>query len=107
MSIEYRVAIRREDTRPKYRKFVQWAAVQRLLVLLGDQPWKAWAPEAEADEIECCDGYMCACRGMTYAEGAAAVRKGMPRLESVTIQQREVGPWADCAQSRAKAGEDV
>lgn len=95
MSIEYRVVIRREGQRPKYRKFVKWSAVERLLVLLGDQPWKAWAPDVDGNEVECCDGYMCGCGGMTYAEGALKVREQMPKLESITIQQRQVGIWEE------------
>lgn len=93
MSIEYRVVIKRVGCRPKYRKFVRRHAVDRLLVLLGPEPWKAWEPDAEGDDLECCGGYQCGCNGMTYAEHSAEVRKDMAPIESITIEQREVGSW--------------
>lgn len=91
MKYEYRVIWQREGFRKKRRKFAAEKNAERFMKLLGPEPWTAF--DQDPDDMECCDGYMCGCTGMTIREWSDHQRKEMPKLEFARIERRQVDEW--------------
>ena len=93
-SAQYRVVWKREGwVKPKKKNYWTKKGAEKLLALLGDEPWKAFGKEPH--ELYCCNGYMCGCGGHTWREMLMEGRKDFPRLEYARLEQRTVvmGDW--------------
>jgi hypothetical protein len=92
---EYRVVWKREGLDSKRRRFRSRASAERLILKLGPEPWKAWGIEEGAP----CPLHRYAddCPG-TIGECCAAYANGLPPVEYVRLQVREVTPWSSVAE---------
>lgn len=96
---EYRVTWKREGWPSKRKKFARKAMAERLLLLLGPEPWKAWGKNP--DDLVCCTGFFggdsCGCGGLTFREQSAEMRLNFPALEWVRLDSRrvEVSEWQE------------
>ena len=88
---EYRVVWQREGLKPKRKRYATLAAAQRFMGLLGPEPWVVLGKDPDA--LWCCSGWECACRGVTNRQNSEDQRANMPKLLSVRLDEREVGPW--------------
>ena len=93
-SDQYRVVWKREGwVKPKKKNYWTKKGAEKLLALLGDEPWKAFGKEPH--ERYCCNGHECGCMGATWEEMLMEGRKDFPRLEYARLEQRTVvmGDW--------------
>lgn len=71
------------------------AGMERLLVLLGPEPWRAYTTK-DPDELECCaNNGECGCSGLTVREAAMKARENLQPINSITVSKRTVtsGQW--------------
>lgn len=93
-SAQFRVVWKREGwVKPKKKNYWTKKGAEKLLTLLGDEPWKAFGKEP--NERYCCNGHECGCMGATWEEMLMEGRKDFPRLEYARLEQRTVvmGDW--------------
>jgi hypothetical protein len=90
---EYRIVYKRHELKPKRKLYKSLRGVRRFLLLLGDEPWKAFG--RDPDEFYCCDGHYCRCGGKTVREDVMDRYKEIPLLEWVKIEEREVGEFKE------------
>ena len=114
-SVEYRVVWKRVGLPRKTKRYAQRWRAERLVLLLGPEPWKAIGKDPDAKF--CCSGYECDCRGRTVRDemlgrrtvvvpdDAAKEWKDAPyaAVEYVRIEEREVGLWKPAAPKPAEA----
>jgi hypothetical protein len=95
MSFEYRITWKRVDCPIKRRRYKVEAAARRFMVLLGPEPWLAYARGRDPDGPACCSGCECGCGGITIRQRALDAREGQPPLEWMRLDRREVTatPW--------------
>ena len=93
MKYEYRVVWKRsfEGAKEKRKIFQSLHGAERLMTILGPEPWKAWGKDP--DSLICCSGSMCTCGGRTYREDSESTRADMPEIEYLRIEKREIGEW--------------
>jgi hypothetical protein len=89
---EYRVVWKRVGLKPKRKRYARRASAERFMRLFGPEPWTVYG--GDADSVWCCNGYECACRGVTHREKAEADRAVMPALEYIRLEQRPIGDWS-------------
>jgi len=89
MAIEYRVVWKRNDLKQKTKKYTTLRGAKRFMILLGDEPWKAF--DHDPEDYICCSGSDCGCGGQTVRNHF--LRKDQPKIEFVRLEQREVGEW--------------
>jgi len=86
---EYRITVKRAGRQPRVVLRYGEATARKYLTLLGPEPWKAYAPPgADADTLQCCDGYECGCGGLTWGEASDEKRKHYTPIQSVTVEAR-------------------
>jgi len=96
MKYQYRVVSQREHTKKKYTLYAtEKAAKRRHELLTTDEPWEVIRPDESPDDLQCCDGYQCACGGLTNKEFFAKESDQYPKLITAYIERREVGEWHD------------
>lgn len=93
MSKQYRVASKRVDCKPKYKRYDRLADALRRMELYGPEPWKAY--NADPTDLACCSGDMCGCNGRTHRQVSEERRASLPVLEWVRLESREVGAWQE------------
>lgn len=94
---EYRIRVYREGLdHPKTFLRKTRHGKDRLLVLLGPEPWKAYTDRGP-DEYLCCSGYECGCGGQTVREESDARREGVPPVVRIEVSERSVtrAPWGE------------
>jgi hypothetical protein len=93
MSVEYRVVWKRKECRRKVKRFSSLKAAQRKMLVLGPEPWLGASGyrQRDPDSLNCCDGHQCGCNGLTVRQWWEQL--GLPELEYIHIEQREVGTW--------------
>lgn len=91
MKKEYRVVWKREGLKKKIKRYSNYKSAFKWTLLLGPTPWLYFGKE----ELKkwCCSGNECACGGFTCKEYAESVANGMPKIEYIRIEEREVGEW--------------
>jgi hypothetical protein len=91
---EYRVKWRRAgDLSPRVKRYGTLRGAERLMKLLGPEPWTAFRSKGGPEDLWCCLGHECACSGETNAEHNDAMRADMPALEYARIERRTIGEW--------------
>lgn len=91
--VEYRVVWQREGLSKRTKRYATRLAAERFSLIVQGRLIEAY-PAINPDEIFCCGGHMCACRGMTYREHWESESKPYPPLiYGPIIEQREVGEW--------------
>lgn len=102
MKKEYRVVWKRKpfisdehviDPRPKVRRYATRKGAETFMLLLGPEPWKGYAPGVDPDSYVCCSGQECCCGGQTYREKAEGMRKTLPPIAYIRLEERVVGDW--------------
>lgn len=102
MKKEYRVVWKRKpfmadeydiDPRPKVRRYATKKGADKFMQLLGPEPWRGYAPDVDPDSYICCSGKECGCGGLTYREKAEEMRKTLPPIAYIRLEEREVGEW--------------
>lgn len=66
--------------------------VERRIVLLGPEPWKAYTDE-DPDSLKCCEGGLyqeCGCGGLTWRQDSDEKRKTLPPITSIRVEKRTV-----------------
>lgn len=96
----YRVVWKRKGLDRKTRRYETERGARRFIRLLGAEPWMAfpdqWPPFSNGpDDYFCCAGYQCDCQGISIRDHFIEAREGMPELEYVLIQSREVSKWPE------------
>lgn len=99
---EYRVIWKREGLNPKRKKYLVRAAAERFMLILGPEPWRAFA-DGDPDEYFCCSGRECGCGGTTIREDCERRREGLPAIEYVRLESRTVtcGDWTQTTKAKA------
>lgn len=91
---EYRVKWKRVGLNAKRKRYVSRKRAEYMVELLTcDDPWRLRGEDA--DKQHCCSGYECGCAGMTNREFYAEQLAGMPEIEYVRLEVREVGQWSE------------
>ncbi len=90
---EYRVVWKRVGLRKKARTSAKIETARRTLALLNGGSGRYLALGLDPDELACCSGRECGCRGLTNREVSDAYVADMPPLEYARIEAREVGEW--------------
>jgi hypothetical protein len=85
--MQYRLTWKREGLNPKHKKYHSMKRVERMIHLLGPEPWKALGHDPEA---RCCSGLECGCGGRTYRENMLEARKDLPPIEYIKVERRIV-----------------
>lgn len=108
--LEYRVVWKRVGHRRKTKRFARLATAEKFLVMLGPEPWRAYAFHRDGrpkdpEDVVCCGGWECGCGGQTVREQSDEMRKNMGPLEGIPVLEcREVGPWRAGASLRGLGG---
>ena len=90
--VEYRVVWKRVGQEPKRKRYVNKKRADGFAAILTDkEPWKRY--KRDPDAFYCCSGYECGCGGKTVRQSFEEQFDGMPEIEYVRIESREVGPW--------------
>ena len=108
MTLEYRVVWKREGVRRKVKRFASLKLAQRKMLLLGPEPWLGASEYGKRDpeRLNCCSGHECACGGLTVREWWEQL--GLPKLEYMHIERREVGKWlSGLTESQTSEKEEV
>lgn len=81
----------------KKKRFSKRFYADRLVTLVGPEPWKALGHEPE--DYVCCSGFECSCGGRTVKQDSDEKRKDMPPIEYIRMEVREVSifEWRTCA----------
>lgn len=74
------------------KTFGSMKAVEKRLILLGPEPWRAYTDKGP-DELQCCpDGPYdeCGCGGLTVRQASDERRKDLPPVTSIRVEQRTI-----------------
>jgi hypothetical protein len=94
MNSEYRVIWKREGLPKKYKQCARYSTAKRFIDLLTSiAPWELF--DQNPDDVHCCNGYQCHCKGETIREHYQNKINNMPALESVELKVRDVSPWRE------------
>jgi len=84
------------DPPRKTKRFLVLKSAKKFIFLLGPEPWDYFGKQPE--DYVCCNGNCCACCGKTYKEQAQEyIEKGMPEIEYIRLEEREVGEYIVCS----------
>ena len=95
MKDEYRVVwLRKGWARKKVKIYAKRNTAERFIeILTSSEPWKSFG--LNPDDVKCCDGYQCNCRGETVKEFHDRLNADLPEVESCKLQIRQASEWTN------------